>query len=273
MDISNLESEYVEFIQSQDWGTPIIFAKPGQTDLEQDIESYYYKHSEFLAWCVPCGCACPCNIICWTALFPVAIFSAVSKRSGSKENAVAQAQAVRRIRYVLFPTLIVKLSKDTSGKVFLKKGFNFLDHPSMKHEVDLNIDAANNDGINGCIQNSMVPDISCLNIYASKTRQVFTGGDRRNPLHYETRGVPELQIITPIEEAMHFSKTLQEILRNVRTGDFERPPGYVQYQPTSISSSNQSQHPHQPRDPKAGSEFPNTDINSQPHTSHPAIVS
>ena len=235
MDISNLESEYVEFIQSKNYGTPIIFAKPGQTDLEQDLESYYYKHSEFLAWCVPCGCPCPCNIICWTALFPVAIFSAVSKRSGSKENAVATARAVRRIRYVLFPTMIVILSKETSGEVVEREEINFLDHPSINHEVDLNIDAANNDGINGCIQNSMVPDISCLNIYGSKTREVFTGGDRSNARHYETRGVPELQIITPIEEAMHFSKTLQEILRNVRTGDFERPRGYVQSQPTSSS--------------------------------------
>ena len=231
MNITSLEPEYLQFIKKKNkYGTPIMMARPGQTILEQNLEGYYHKQSMFQAFCVPCGCPCPCNMICWTVLLPAALYSCITKMIGSKEKASVTAEYIRRVRCVLFPTMIVELSKDGNGTVNERKVVNFLDHDTLSQDIVDNIDDANNDGINGCIQNSMVPEISAVNVYGNRTREVFLGGDRNNPRNFKNVKVPEMQIMIPMNEAQAFSKELQQVFRNIKSGDFERSLDYVESQ-------------------------------------------
>ena len=52
--------------------------------------------------------------------------------------------------------------------------------------------------------------------------QVFTGGDRSNQRNYETRKVPEMKMLVPYESAKKFSSQVQQALRNIKSGCYER---------------------------------------------------
>ena len=78
------------------------------------------------------------------------------------------------------------------------------------------------DGINGCIQGMFVPALSGILIFGGQTRQVFTGGDRSNQRNYETRKVPEMKMLVPYESAKKFSSQVQQALRNIKSGCYER---------------------------------------------------
>ena len=80
------------------------------------------------------------------------------------------------------------------------------------------------DGINGCVQGMMVPGLSGVLVIGKGTREIFTGGDRSWRDNYETRAVPELKILTPLDCAYAFSEILKKTLRDVKSGDYERPP-------------------------------------------------
>jgi len=223
--MEKLESEYQEYVKTKGYGTPLAVARPGQTADEQDLEKYYAGHSQFLALCAPYGCACPVTICCWTCFFPMALYSYFKESKGKEEAAVESAKDTRSWRFVLFPTMIVKLGKiGDSGVVREFKSLNFLDHPHLTKDVVANIDGAGQDGINGWVQRKFVPNISAVNVYGDKTRRVFTGGDRNNSNNYTNVRVPEIQIMAPTKEAKKFATALQEALRKVKSGDFERPP-------------------------------------------------
>ena len=70
----------------------------------------------------------------------------------------------------------------------------------------------------------MVPGLSGVLVIGQGTREIFTGGDRYYRTNYETRAVPELKILTPLDCAYEFSEILQKILRDIKSGDFERRP-------------------------------------------------
>ena len=131
--INQLEPEYINFIRNQKYGTPKSFTKAHSYE---ELEAYYAGHAKFLAWCVPCGCPCPCNIICWSALFPVALYSCLT----SDSDPGASARAVEKLRYVLFPTMIVKLTKKADGEVREVSTLNFLDFEHLDTEIVGNID-------------------------------------------------------------------------------------------------------------------------------------
>ena len=66
------------------------------------------------------------------------------------------------------------------------------------------------------------PEVSGILIFGGKTRRVFLGGDRNNAANYETRPVPEMQMLIPMEMAKKFSKELQQALRNIKAGNYDR---------------------------------------------------
>jgi hypothetical protein len=200
-----------------EYGDPIVFTKSGQTLDEQDLERYYYQHGQFQACCVPWGCACPFNILCWTVGFPLALMSCFKKKI-SEEDALKNATDSRCIRYILFPTMIVGLSKNENEEVVQCRIYKFSKYPSIKHEVVENIDECLNDGINGCIQSSMISPMSGIIVFGSETRTVFTGGAKEDLRNYETRPVPELRMIVPIDEATVFSKVFEETVEKFRNG-------------------------------------------------------
>lgn len=139
MDYRELEPEYLDFIKKRKYGTPIVFTK---SHTSEDLEAYYAGHEKFLAYCAPGDCACPVSICCWTCLFPYALYSCMNKRK--ETNAAANAKSGEDTRYVLFPTMIVSLTKGTKelkGRVFPKKEFNFLDHQHLSTETVRNIDS------------------------------------------------------------------------------------------------------------------------------------
>merc|ERR1719320_638697 len=223
--MEKLESEYEEYIKTKGYGTPLAVARPGQTAEEQDLEQYYAGHSRFLALCAPFGCACPVTICCWTCFFPIAIYSFVKESRGQEEETVESVKNTRNWRFVLFPTMIVKLGKiGNSGVVMEHRTLNFLDHPHLTKDVVANYDGVRQDGVNGWLQRCFVPNISAVNVYGDKTRRIFTGGDRNNSNNYTNVRVPEIQVMAPLPEAKKFAKALQEALRKVKSGDFERPP-------------------------------------------------
>lgn len=236
--MAGLETEYQEFIREKGYGTPLAVARPGQTDEEQDLEKYYAGHMKFLAWCVPCGCPCPVNICCWTCFFPAALYSYFKLSKGTEVLALEDAKKARNWRYVLCPTMIVKLGK-IGNKVVERQNVNFLDHPQLTKDVVTNINGADQDGINGWVQRFFVPNISAVNVYGDKTRRIFTGGDRNNSNNYTNVRVPEIQIMTPQEEGKKFANALQEALRKIKSGDYERPPcmSAVTNQPPSYAAA------------------------------------
>ena len=221
MDIKDLESEYTEFIGNQQYGTPIAFSKPGQTREEQDIESYFYQHGQFKAWCVPCGCPPPICFCCWTCFFPLAICSCFAD-SVAEEDAASSARATRNVRYLLFPTMIVKLSKYTNNEVFEGSTVKFSDYPEVTYEVVENIDDNLNDGVIGCIQNSMIPAISGVNVFW-----------RRRYYEYDDRLVPEIRMIIPINEAKRFASRLEETLKNFHNVEYDHSLDQVESQPST----------------------------------------
>ena len=139
MDYKELETEYLDFIKKRKYGSPIVFTKSFPF---QDLESYYAGHEKFLAYCVPGGCPCPINMCCWTCFFPYAIYSCITQ---SKEtDAAEKAKTGEDTRYVLFPTMIVALSKGyVEGKSFVypRRTLNFLDHQHLTQETVINIDS------------------------------------------------------------------------------------------------------------------------------------
>ena len=232
--ISQLEPEYLGFIREQKYGTPKVFTKPHEYE---ELKAYFAGHGKFLKWCAPWGCACPCNLICWTILFPLAIVSCIREDSDPEKD----AKDVHNLRYVLFPTMLVKLSKGADGVVKEKSIMNFLDENNLTQEVVENIDDISRykkshfqsyfeivskvffrDGINGWVQSMMVPKLSGILVFGKRTRKVFTGGDRNNPNNYEMRPVPEMKIISPIGSAQVFSKEFQQTLRNIKTGEYDQ---------------------------------------------------
>ena len=102
----------------------------------QDLERYYHKHSQFLSVCVPCGCACPCNMLCWTLLLPAALYHCVTTSRGAREEARLTAERARKIRTLLFPTMVVKLAKRPgTEEVVEMEAVNFLDHQQITQAV------------------------------------------------------------------------------------------------------------------------------------------
>ena len=69
----------------------------------------------------------------------------------------------------------------------------------------------------------MVPGLSGVLVIGQGTREIFTGGDRTYRTNYETRAVPELKILTPLDSGYAFSGVLKETLRNIKSGDYRRP--------------------------------------------------
>jgi hypothetical protein len=194
-----------------------MFTKSGKTSDEQGLERYYYQHGQFQACCVPWGCACPFNILCWTVAFPFALLSCFKKKI-SEEEALKSATATRCIRYILLPTMIVGLSKNENEEVFQCRIYEFSKYPSIKHEVVENIEDSLNDGIMGCIQNSMISPISGINVFGSKMRVIFSGGNQLRPRNYEYRPVPEFRMIVIINEATAFSEVFEETVETFQNG-------------------------------------------------------
>ena len=62
-------------------------------------------------------------------------------------------------------------------------------------------------------------------IYGPKTRQELRPGavNRDLPSSYETIPIPEMKILTPMDSANEFSQILQQALRDIKSGDYERP--------------------------------------------------
>jgi len=143
---------------------------------------------------------------------------------GNDSDPDANAKSVQKIRYVLFPTMIVKLMKSSDGEVEEIASLNFLDYEHLDQEVAENVDDISRDGINGCVQDMMVPGLSGVLVIGEGTREIFTGGDRSWQSNYETRAVPELKILTPLDCAYAFSEILKKTLRDIKSGDYERPP-------------------------------------------------
>merc|ERR1712150_270310 len=119
--------------------------------------------------------------------------------------------------------MIVKLTKNSDGEVVERASINFLDYQHLDQEVVLNVDDISRDGINGCVQDMMVPGLSGVLVIGQGTHEIFTGGDRTYRTNYETRAVPELKILTPLDSGYAFSGVLQETLRNIKSGDYRRP--------------------------------------------------
>ena len=67
-------------------------------------------------------------------------FSLYSCLKGNDSDPEASAKAVQRIRYVLFPTMIVKLVKSNDGEVNERASLNFLDYEHLDREVAENVD-------------------------------------------------------------------------------------------------------------------------------------
>ena len=59
---------------------------------------------------------------------------------GSDSDPDANAKSVQKIRYVLFPTMIVKLMKSSDGEVEEIASLNFLDYEHLDQEVAENVD-------------------------------------------------------------------------------------------------------------------------------------
>ena len=131
--ITQLEPEYLGFIREQKYGTPKVFTKPHEYE---ELKANFAGHGKFLKWCAPWGCACPCNLICWTVLFPLAIVSCIRENSDPEKD----AKDVQNLRYVLFPTMLVKLGKGADGVVKEKSILNFLDEDNVNQEVVENVD-------------------------------------------------------------------------------------------------------------------------------------
>ena len=57
----------------------------------------YKGHEKFKSWCVPCGCACPISICCWSCFFPVALYSCLTSESGDPGGSAKRVQKLRSV--------------------------------------------------------------------------------------------------------------------------------------------------------------------------------
>ena len=75
--------------------------------------------------------------------------------------------------------------------------------------------------INGWVQAMFVPQHSGILVFGGKTRRVFTGG---NPSSIEVKviRVPEMKMMIPKQSANNFAKHLQQALRNIKGGKYEK---------------------------------------------------
>eukprot|EP00122_Pirum_gemmata_P019528 Pgem_evm2s18280 len=199
MDIQNLEKDYLEFItnNSTKYGKPLFYGMPGQTEEEQKIRAHFKKHDHFLGTCAPGGCGCPINILCWTIFLPFAVYNCAMKFKRAKEKSAKKALQLRSQRFVVFSTSVVKLGKTFDGTIEELKQLHFADHNEIKQEFTNHVLDINNDGINGCFQNMMVPSISGVLVFTGETRRIFKGGDRSDPSNWEIRPVPETSMLMP----------------------------------------------------------------------------
>ena len=70
----------------------------------------------------------------WYAYFPYSCLK------GNDSDPDASAKAVQKIRYILFPTMIVKLMKSSDGEIKEIASLNFLDYEHLDREVAENVD-------------------------------------------------------------------------------------------------------------------------------------
>lgn len=226
MDIQQLEPEFLDFINKYTgkYGQPLMYCSAGETKEEKELlEKHYQKHDEFLRCCVPGGCACPCNIICWTVFFPFALYNCVKKVRNAKEGADSSAHAIFALRHVIFPTMLVTFIRCSDCTIKEMKVLHYADHLNITPEAWKDMLDAENDGINGAIHGAMVPAIPGVLIFTGKTRRVFTGGDRRDPSNWEDRRTPTINIIASQVQATKFCELLKNTVREFRMGNFQRP--------------------------------------------------
>eukprot|EP00122_Pirum_gemmata_P019527 Pgem_evm1s18280 len=95
---------------------------------------------------------------------------------------------------------------------------HFADHNELKQEFTNHVLDINNNGINGCFQNVMVPSISRILVFTGETRFIFKGGDRIDPSNWEIRLILETSMMMPESLAAELPGQLQETLRNFKTG-------------------------------------------------------
>ena len=107
--IEELEPEYLDFIKrkEQTYGTPIVFTKPHSFDklkayIEAINDSWRYEAINIFSFvvCLPC------------VFLPYCIWI-----NNKPDLSNAQARSVQSYRYILFPTMVVKLEKLPSGEV------------------------------------------------------------------------------------------------------------------------------------------------------------
>lgn len=226
MDIQQLEPEFLDFIRKYagKYGQPLMYCSAGQTkEEEQLVEQHYQKHDEFLGCCVPHGCDCLCNICCWTLCFPLALCYCQEKFRNAKEGADSCAHAILAMRHVIFPTMLVTFIRCSDYTIKEMKVLHYADHLTITPEAWEDYLDAENDGINGAIQGCMVPAMPGVLVFTGETRKVFTGGDRRDPGHWEDRRTPTIKIISTEAQATKFCELLLNTVREFRMGNFQRP--------------------------------------------------
>ena len=74
----------------------------------------------------------------------------------------------------------------------------------------------------GCVQKMFVPSMSGILVFRGQSRLVCTGGNRSNLSNYEVRGVPDMKMVIPYQMAMDFSNQIQQALRDIKDGTFEK---------------------------------------------------
>ena len=218
MDIQRLEPEFLGFINEniEKYGQPLMYCTAGETQEEKElIEKHYQKQQEFLGCCAPAGVACPCNICCWTCLFPFALYNCIQKVRKAKEEAVISAQDILSQRHVIFPTMLVTFFK-SSGIIKEMKVLEYADHQEITPEFWNDMLDAENDMINGAIHGAIVPAVPGVLIFTGETRQVFTGGDRRDPRNWETRRTPSIKRIVSQTQGKDFCDFLKKVVREDR---------------------------------------------------------
>ena len=108
--IDELEPEYLHFIKRKEniYGTPIVYTKPHEFDklkayVEAIDNSWKYELTTIanFIFLIPCFLLMPCLLM----------------EDRPRPDYDAIARRIQSYRYILFPTMVVKLEKSTYGEV------------------------------------------------------------------------------------------------------------------------------------------------------------
>ena len=137
MNVDQLETPYLSVLQKhRDFGIPISFMKAGQTKEEQDLEKYYKHLNVTGSMGVTDPETCCCVICSFGLCFPLCLFAPIINCLDGNMDIRGYVQGIRRKRYVLFKTLIVKLEKVAKEDCY--NGHNYLTFPvKITEKVEL----------------------------------------------------------------------------------------------------------------------------------------